>query len=113
MSVFDDLVDEIFGNTDMAFDALYTPSGGSARSVRAMLSAPDQPIGGFETRSRGTALRLEFRRSEVPELAEDDTVDLVAGDNVPGDLIGVYTVKAPEADDSRRVWKFSLRKVVP
>jgi hypothetical protein len=116
MSVFDDLVDEIFENADLAFDAIYTPQGGSARTVRAMLSAPDVPIvglggGGYETRARGTALKIDLRRSETAELAEGDTIELVAGDNVPSDLIGVYTVMAPEADDSRRCWKAPLRKV--
>jgi hypothetical protein len=106
MTAFDDAMIDLYADPNMGVDVVYTPASGSGRAVRALRSAPDVEIGGpFTARAKGSPLHFDFRIGEVPEMAEGDQVEVVAGE-----LAGTYFIQSAMADDSRLNWKATLRK---
>jgi hypothetical protein len=104
MTAFDTMIDDLYADPNMGIDVLYTPAGGLARSVRALQSAPDIAIGVFDTKAKGSALHLEFRISEAPEMKQGDSVSILGGS-----MAGGYRIATSDADDSRLYWKTALR----
>lgn len=98
MSPFAVSVDLLFAGP-MAVDATYAPKGGAALAVpvRVILSQPDAmtPVYDLPVVSASTALQV--RVSEVPALAQGDTLTLADG--------GVLTVSAkPKRESTRLIW---------
>jgi hypothetical protein len=105
MTAFDQMLIDLYANSDMGVDVIYTPAGGAGRPLRALLSAPHVEIGPFMAKGKGTALRLDFRIAEVPEMAADDLIEIVSG-QFAGELYALQSVKA---DDDRLNWKTTLK----
>lgn len=106
MTAFDDAMIDLYADSNMGVDVVYTPAVGSARTVRALQSAPDVEIGGgFIAKAKGSPLRFDFRIAEVPEMAEGDTIEVISG----AYAAGLYSVQTKMADDSRLNWKVTLK----
>lgn len=109
MTAFDTMIDDLFADQNMAADAVYTPAGGSAVTVRILQAAPIEAIGGFEVKAVASKLQVQIRISQASDLAEGD--QLVVAAVQPWLPAGTYKIMAPEADDDRLCWTASLRKV--
>jgi len=78
-------------------DATYTPAGGAATEVRAILSRPDETVVWRETALARPTCILELLVSEVPAPAAGDVVD-VAGQT--------YRLQGqPQRDVERVTWR--------
>jgi hypothetical protein len=75
MTVFEGDVDATFAA--FGIDALYTPAGGEAVSVRVIARRPDAIVGFGDTRIHAETATFEVRASEVANPRPDDqlTVD--------------------------------------
>jgi hypothetical protein len=110
MTAFDDMAEDLFADPNLAADVVYVPAGGVARTVRAMASAPDIEVGPFETKAKGSPMRLDFRIGEAPEMKSGDTVTISDTSGALGaGMAGDYRIASCEADDSRLFWKTTLR----
>lgn len=81
-------------------DAAYTPAGGAPRTIRVLLSRPDEivDVGGFA--HVGAATMVEIRKSEIatPKKGDGLTIDGEA-----------YKLGEPRQPDGRRLkWRASL-----
>ena len=109
MTAFDDMIDALFADPNMASDAVWTPDGGAPVTVRIMQAAPVDPIGAFDVKAKAAPLQVQIRMSEAPDLAEGDILAITAA--TAWWPSGQYEIRAPEADRGRLCWTMSLRKV--
>lgn len=108
MTVFDDMMADLFADPNMAADAVWTPAGGSAATVRILQAAPDEVVGPFEVKAKASPIRVQIRIAEAPTLAEGDALEITAAQSwMPS---GNYTILAPEADADRLCWRMSLKR---
>lgn len=107
MTAFDDMLDDLFADPNMASDAAYTPAGGELRTIRVIQSAPDVQLGEFVTKAKATPLRVDIRVSDAPELAAGDAIEIQSGD-----LAGSYVVSSCDREAQRNCWRAAL-KVAP
>jgi hypothetical protein len=70
MMVFQGAVDATFAA--FGLDAVYTPAGGEAVSVRVIARRPDTIVGFGETRLHAETATFEVRASEVASLRPED-----------------------------------------
>lgn len=96
MSAFSAMVDDLFGDDNIALDAVYTPDGGDPVDVRVVPSQEDIISGFGPTRVKAEKALFDVRRSELPAPAAGAALEV---DEV------AYTVKAVRTDDPERlVW---------
>lgn len=102
MNVFADSVGRIFGDPNIAADALYRVGGaGAGVPVRVIRRAPDRIVSFGEGRFVADTLIIDVRVAEAPGLAQGDTFE-VAGE--------VFEVRsAPVRDGERLVWSAEAR----
>lgn len=111
MTVFEDAIDDLFADPNLARDALWRAGGtGVAVPVRIVLRQPDR-IGRFgETRLLAATTVVEVRTAEAPELAEGDVFEIPGSG--PGQAGEAFVVQGePVRDSERLVWTAELRKV--
>ncbi len=97
MDAFAVATDALFADQNIAVDAIWRAGGaGTGTVVRVVTRRPDQVIGFGDSRAVLPTLLIDVRRSEVPEPASGDTVE------IDGDLFEV--IAAPTIDSVRLVW---------
>ena len=100
MTVFDTAIDLLFGDINLALDGTYTPDGGSAASVRVILSIEDDPTDVFNARKVVRKISADIRTSQLAASAAGDV--LVIGSDT-------YTVANPQKNDADQlVWTMDL-----
>jgi hypothetical protein len=104
MTAFGAMLDTLFGDPNIALDAVYRVGGaGAGTTVRVTAVRPDEIVNFGETRIRTGVSRFQLRASQVAVPAENDTLE-IAGT--------VYRVQgAPAIDAERLVWSLDCVKV--
>jgi hypothetical protein len=97
MDAFTAATDALFADPNIARDATWRAGGASAGiAVRVITKRPDQ-VGSFgDSRALLPMMLIDVRRSEVPEPASGDTVEIEA------DLFEI--IAAPTSDSLGLVW---------
>ncbi|MCW5727247.1 hypothetical protein [Parvibaculum sp.] len=90
-------------------DALYTPAGGAARTVRVRPASPDAVYSPMGVPSLAENPSVELRVAEVPELKRGDMLNFALPESAaPRD----WRVEDVLRVDGRRLkWKAELRRV--
>jgi hypothetical protein len=102
-SAFAAAIDLLFTDPNIGHDALHTPAGGEARSVRVILRRADDVTTFGEARLWSETTRVDLRVAEVPNPRPGDTLTL--GEEV-------FTIQGePVRDRERLVWTIDLRPV--
>lgn len=101
MNAFSDGVDALFGDANMAADALYTPMIGDAVTVRAVRTAPDEIDSFGAAAFQSDTVLLDVRVSDVSAPVAGDTITFEGEDRI---VQGV-----PVRDDHRTVWTLDTR----
>lgn len=97
MDAFTAATETLFGDPNIARSALWRTGGvGAGVAVRVITKRPDQMVGFGDSRAVLPAVLIDVRRSEVPEPATGDTVE------IDGDLFEI--IATPVADSLRLVW---------
>jgi len=97
MTIFIVATDALFADPNLATDAIWRAGGaGTGTVVRVVTRRPDQVIGFGDSRAVLPTLLIDVRRSEVPEPATGDTVE------IDGELFEV--IAAPIIDSVRLMW---------
>ena len=77
MDAFAAATDALFADPNIARDAIWRAGGaGAGIAVRVVARRPDQVVGFGDSRVIMPAVLIEMRRSEVPEPATGDTVEI-------------------------------------
>jgi hypothetical protein len=100
MTVFQGAVDSTFAA--FGIDAVYTPAGGEAVSVRVIARWPDAIVAFGETRIHAETATFEIRASEVANPRADDEL------TVSGDTF-VVQGEPNRRDPDRLVWTVDVR----
>lgn len=104
MSAFAAMIDAIFGDPNMAADALLRVAGaGEPLPVRVILRAPDRIATWGDGRFVTDTAFLDVRVSEAPWLAAGDTFEIA------GELFEVQS--APVRDRERLCWAAEVREL--
>jgi len=99
MSVFSPMIDALFAGP-LAFDATYTPSSGPPAGVRVMARSPDMALPIFKADSVAAGLRLDVRKSQIPE--PEEGAALVLADGRGG------TIRSWESDSEGLLWHLDM-----
>lgn len=102
MSVFDDALNVLFADPNMASDAVYTPPrGGAPVPCRASFECGDKEWR-YQEAGASTPVRIaEVRASEVPLMEEEGTL------TIGGRTYVIGTATQPDAD--RLLWRLGLQ----
>jgi hypothetical protein len=102
MTVFADVIDDLFADPNLARDAIWRPGGtGDGIPVRAIARRPDREVEFGDVAVHTATAVLEVRVSEVPNPAEGDTITL-GGET--------FVVQGePVRDAERLVWTLDTR----
>lgn len=96
MDVFAAATDALFADPNIARDATWRAGGaGAGVAVRIITRRPDQVIGFGDSRAVLPTLLVDVRRSEVPDPASGDTVE------IEGELFEI--IATPSIDSLRLV----------
>ena len=101
MSLFADAIDTLFGDPNMARDAVYTPDGGAPVLIRAVARRADEVTGFGDARLWSETTRVDLRVAEVPAPHPGDRIE------IDGDAHRVQG--EPVRDHERLVWTVDLR----
>ena len=101
MSLFADAIDTLFGDPNMAGDAVYTPDGGAAVLIRVVARRADEVTGFGDARLWSETTRVDLRVAEVPTPRPGDRIE------IDGDAFLIQGV--PVRDRERLVWTVDLR----
>ena len=97
MDAFAAATDALFGDPNIARSALWRAGRvGAGLAVRVIAKRPDQVVGFGDSRAVLPAVLIDVRRSEVPDPATGDTVE------IDGELFEI--IATPVADSLRLVW---------
>ncbi|MEQ8639395.1 MAG: hypothetical protein RIE31_02110 [Alphaproteobacteria bacterium] len=102
MSAIAAAFETLFADPNMAREASFTPSGGSAVPVRVVLRRPDQVFEFGETRLHAATTLLDIRVADAPQLAEGDGFQL--------DGVSYVVQGEPSRDPERLIWTAELRE---
>lgn len=104
MTVFDDALDVLFADQNMAVDAVWTRDGqAQGTPVRVVRSEPDM-VASFNTTNMVQAtVEFHIPISQAPDLARGDTIGI-------GTEIWQVT-DTPRADSLRLTWKAVVRSL--
>ena len=96
MSVVSAAIDVLFGDPNLARDALYTPKDGEPVTVRVIARRPDEIVGFDETRIHAETSMFDVRVSEIAAPRPGDRLSL------DGEA---YVVQGePVRDAERLIW---------
>ncbi len=101
MSVFADVIDTLFGDPNMARDAVYTPDGGAGHLVRVVARRADETTGFGEARLWSETTRVGLRVTEVANPRSGDRLE------IDGEALLIRG--EPVRDRERLVWTIDLR----
>jgi len=101
MTLFVDAIDTLFGDPNMARDAVYTPEGGAPVLVRVVTRRADDVSSIGDARIWSETTRVDLRVAEVPAPRPGDRVE------VDGDAFLIQG--EPVRDRERLVWTVDLR----
>jgi hypothetical protein len=101
MSLFADVIDTLFGDPNMAGDAVYTPHGGAARFVRVVARRADETTSFGDARLWSETTRVDLRVAEVAPPRPGDRVE------IDGEAFLIQG--EPVRDRERLVWTVDLR----
>ena len=77
MDAFAAAIESIFADPNIARDAVWRAGGvGDGIPVRVVTRRPDQAVGFGDSRAILPAMLIEVRRSEAPDIAEGDLVEI-------------------------------------
>ena len=93
-------VDQIY--TSLGVSATYTPNGGAASTVTAIVRRPDEVVGVGETQIWTESILFEVRTSEIATPQPEDTI---AYDGTTYVIDGEPT----REDPSRLTWTLNMR----
>ncbi len=97
MDVFAIATDALFADPNLARDAIWRAgSAGAGIAVRVATRRPDQVVGFGDSRAVLPTMLIDVRRSEVPDPASGDTVE------IESDLFEI--IATPLADSLGLVW---------
>ena len=97
MTAIEMALDALFSDPNLGSDALWRAGGaGDGAAVRVIRKRPDQVVGFGDSRAVLPTMLIDVRRSEVPEPATGDTVE------IDGDLFEI--IATPVVDSLRLVW---------
>jgi hypothetical protein len=104
VTAFDVAALAIFGDRNMAEDALHRVAGiGAGTATRAVRRAPDQVSAFSEGRFVSDTILLDVPTASVPLLAVGDTIEIGAS---------IYEVRAdPTRDADRLIWTAEAREL--
>ena len=101
MSLFADAVETLFGDPNMARDAVYTPAGGAPQLVRVVTLRADDIASFGDARLWSETTRIDLRVAEVANPRPGDRVE------IDGDAFLIQG--EPVRDRERLVWTIDLR----
>jgi hypothetical protein len=101
MSLFADVIDTLFGDPNMACDAVYTPDGGAPRLVRVVARRADETTSFADARIWSETTRVDLRVAEVANPRPGDRVE------IDGEAFLIQG--EPVRDRERLVWTVDLR----
>ena len=101
MTIFADAIDTLFGDPNMARDAVYTPEGGAPQLIRVVTRRADETTGLGDARLWSETTRVDLRVAEVPAPRPGERIE-IDGDAF---LIQGESVR----DRERLVWTVDLR----
>ncbi|MGI3212348.1 head-tail joining protein [Roseovarius tibetensis] len=101
MSLFADVIDTLFGDPNMARDAVYTPQGGVAVLVRVVARRADDTTAFGEARLWSETTRVDLRVAEVANPRPGDRLE------IDGEAFLIQG--EPVRDRERLVWTIDLR----
>lgn len=102
MNAFAAAIDVLFGDENLAIDALYRQGGtGSGVPVRVIRHAPDRSVNFSEGRYVTDTMMIDVRTSEIAELSAGDTFEIEAT---------ILAVRSePMRDSDRLIWMAEVR----
>jgi hypothetical protein len=100
MSIFAAAIETLFGDPNMARDAVYTSTAGAPSLVRVIMRRADDITGFGEARLWSETTRIDLRVSEVPNPRQGDRVEI--------DGEGYLIQGEPVRDRERLVWTLNL-----
>jgi hypothetical protein len=101
MSLFADAIDNLFGDPNIARDAVYIADGAAPRLVRLVTRRADEVTGFGDTRLWSDTTRIDLRVAEVANPRPGDRVE------IDGDAFLIQG--EPVRDRERLVWTIDLR----
>lgn len=105
MDAFAAATDALFGDPNIAGDAIWRAGGvGAGTAVRVVIRRPDQVAGFGDSRAIVPTMLIEVRRSEVAKPANGDTVE------IDGETFEV--ISAPVRDSLGLMWTCEAAAVV-
>ncbi len=97
MDAFAVATDALFADPNLARDAIWRAGrAGAGIAVRVVTRRPDQVVGFGDSRAVLPIMLIDVRRSEVPDPASGDTVEIEGG------LFEI--IATPQADSLGLVW---------
>jgi hypothetical protein len=103
MTAIEMALEALFSDPNLGSDALWRAGGaGDGAAVRIIRKRPDQVVGFGDSRAVLPAVLIDVRRSEVPDPATGDTVDIPGSSPGTGELFEI--IATPVADSLRLVW---------
>ena len=101
MSIFALVIETLFGDPNMAQDAIYTPTGGTPTLIRVVSRRADEITGFGDARLWSETTRIDLRVGEVPAPRPGDRIE------IDGDAFLIQG--EPVRDCERLVWTVNLR----
>ena len=101
MSIFAIAIETLFGDPNMARDAVYIADGGTPRLVRVVTRRADEVTAFGEARLWSETTRVDLRVAEVPNPRPGDRVE------IDGEAFLIQG--EPVRDRERLVWTVDLR----
>ena len=101
MSLFADAIDTLFGDPNMARDAVYTPEGGALVPVRVVLRRADDVSSFGDARLWSETTRVDLRVAELPNPRPGDRIEI--------DSEAFLIQGEPVRDRERLLWTVDLR----
>jgi hypothetical protein len=103
MDAFTAATETLFADPNIARSALWRTGGvGAGVAVRVITKRPDQVAGFGDSRAILPTMLIDVRRSDVPDPATGDTVDIPGSSPGTGELFEI--IATPVADSLRLVW---------
>lgn len=103
MALFAEVIDTLFGDPNMASDAVYTPEGGVPVLVRVVTRRADDIASFGDARLWSETTRIDLRVAEVASPRPGDRIEI--------DSEAFLIQGEPVRDRERLVWTVDLRPV--
>ena len=102
MSVFEEVVADLFSEPNLAVDAYYRPVAGAPVLIRVVLSRPDIETGLMQTGTLAPTSIAEIQTSQIATVEEGAELEIGAER---------FVIRNAKRDIGRLMWHCQLRKV--